>query len=162
MRTSSRGQYPAPDVPRLSLTERDARWARVRSLMDRDGLDAIVALHNSSNWDAGNANGRYLSCIGGNCAQISVVFPREGAVTAVTGPVPTPAYWREFQAWVEDIRAAFFHPVPVVIDRLRELGLERGRIGIAGLAGVARQPDGLVERRCLPARSRKGCRAPTS
>ena len=76
------GRYPAPDVPRLSLTERDTRWAWVRSLMDRDGLDAIVALHNSSNWDAGNANGRYLSCIGGNCAQISVVFPREGEVTA--------------------------------------------------------------------------------
>ncbi len=112
--------------------------------MDRDGLDAIVALHNSSNWDYGNANGRYLSSIGGNTAQVSVVFPRDGAVTAVTGPVPTPAYWREFQRWVDDIRPSFFHPVSVVVDRLRELGLERSRIGIAGLAGLARQPNGLV------------------
>lgn len=138
------GSYPPPDVPRLSITERDTRWARVRKLMDRDGLDAIVALHNSSNWDYGNANSRYLSSIGGNTAQVSVVFPRDGAVTAVTGPVPTPAYWREFQRWVDDIRPSFFHPVPVVIDRLRELGLERSRIGIAGLAGVARLPNGLV------------------
>src|SRR5262245_32184445 len=138
------GSYPSPDVPRLSLLERDARWTRVRRLMDRDGLDAIVTLHNSTNWDYGNANGRYLSSIGGNCAQVSVVFPREGAVTAVTGPVPTPAYWREFQHWVDDIRPAFFHPVPVVIDRLKALGLQRGRIGIAGLAGVARLPNGLV------------------
>jgi Xaa-Pro dipeptidase len=138
------GSYPPPDAPRLSITERDARWTRVRNLMDRDGMDAIVTLHNSTNWDYGNANSRYLSSIGGNCAQVSVVFPRAGAVTAVTGPVPAPAYWREFQKWVDDVRPSFFHPVPVVVERLRELGLQSGRIGIAGLAGVARLPHGLV------------------
>lgn len=138
------GSYPVPEVPRFSLSERDRRWARVRALMERDGLDAILTLQNSSNWDQGNANSRYLSSLGGNCAWISVVFPREGDVTAVTGPVPTPAYWAVFQDWVSDIRTAFFNATPVIVERLRELGLKRARIGIAGLSGVAREPDGLV------------------
>jgi Xaa-Pro aminopeptidase len=58
--------------------------------------------------------------------------------------VPTPAYWLEFQDWVDDVRTGFFHATPTIIERLRELSLERSRIGIAGLRGVARVPDGLV------------------
>ena len=112
--------------------------------MRRDQFDAIITLTNSSSWDHGNAYGRYLTCIGGNCAQISVVFPLEGAVTAITGAVPAPSFWLEFQDWVEDVRTGFFNATPTIIERLRELGLDRGRIGIAGLEGVARVPDGLI------------------
>lgn len=138
------GHYPAPIVPRLSLGERDRRWANVRRLMERDGLDAIITLANNSYWDQANANGRYLTSIGGNCAPISVVFPRSGPVTAVTGPAPTPDYWLQFQDWVDDVRPALFHAVPVMAEQLGALGLDRGRIGIAGLEGVPRVPDGLV------------------
>jgi Xaa-Pro aminopeptidase len=138
------GTYPRPVVPRFSLNERDRRWAKVRALMRRENLDAIITLTNSSSWDAGNAYGRYLTSIGGNSAQISVVFPLEGPVTAITGPVPTPAFWLQFQDWVDDVRTGFFHATPTIIERLRELGLEGGRIGIAGLQGVARVPDGLI------------------
>ncbi len=136
--------YPVPDLPRFSLEERESRWGRVRKLMERDGLDAIVALHNSEGWDQANANGRYLSSIGGNCAWLSVVFPREGDVTAIVGPVPAPGFWLLSQDWVEDVRQAFFNASPVVAERLRELGLARGRIGLSGLGPVPRAPDGLV------------------
>jgi Xaa-Pro aminopeptidase len=107
-------------------------------------LDALIVITNSSSWDHGNSNGRYLTCIGGNCAQISVVFPFEGPVTAITGPVPTPAFWLKRQNWVDDIHSNFFHATPAIIERLRELKLDRGRLGLVGLAGVARAPDGLV------------------
>jgi len=136
--------YPRPDLPRFSVAERDRRWARLRTLMARDGLDVILALNNSSSWDQGNGNGRYLSSVGGNCASVSVVFPIDGDVTVVTGPVPSPDFWLQSQDWVTDIRTAFFNATPMVIDRIVELGLERGRIGLAGLAGVAREPEGLV------------------
>ena len=138
------GSYPRPDVPRFSLAERDGRWARVRALMARDGLDAIVCLTNSSSWDHGNANGRYLSSIGGNGAQVSVLFPREGPVTAITGAIPAPDFWLQFQDWVEDVRNEFFNATPAIVAQLRALGLERGRIGLAGLSGVARAPDGVI------------------
>ena len=138
------GAYPRPIVPRFSLQERDRRWAKVRALMARDGLDAIICLTNSSSWDHGNANGRYLSSIGGNGAQVSVVFPREGPVTAITGAVPAPDFWLRFQDWVSDVRSEFFNATPGIIAQLRALGLANGRIGIAGLKGVARAPDGVV------------------
>ena len=136
--------YPRPEVPRLSLAERDRRWARVRTLMEREDLDVILALNHSGSWDQSNANGRYLTSIGGNCAWISVVFPRAGEVVAITGPVPTRDYWLAFQDWVQDVRTGFFDSTRAVVERVRELGLDGGRIGIAGLAGVPREPDGLV------------------
>src|SRR5260370_28343559 len=131
-------QYPRPDVPRLSLVERDRRWSRVRELMTRDGIDVLLAFNNSSSWDQGNGNGRYLSSVGGNCASVSVVFPRTGDVTVFAGPVPAPAYWLQFQEWVSDVRTAFFNATPAIIDHINELGLAAGTIGIAGLSGVAR------------------------
>jgi Xaa-Pro dipeptidase len=136
--------YPRPEVPRLSVSERDGRWRKVRALMARDNIDLLLALNNSSSWDQGNGNGRYLSSVGGNSASVSVIFPREGEVTVVTGPVPGIDYWKQFQLWIADIRTAFFNSTPVVIDRIKELGLASARIGIAGLSGVAREPDGLV------------------
>jgi Xaa-Pro dipeptidase len=137
-------QYPRPDVPRLSRVERDRRWSRVRELMTRDGIDVLLAFNNSSSWDQGNGNGRYLSSVGGNCASVSVVFPRVGDVTVFAGPVPAPAYWLQFQDWVSDVRTAFFSATPAIIDHINELSLAAGTIGIAGLSGVAREPDGLV------------------
>jgi Xaa-Pro aminopeptidase len=138
------GAYPRPVGPRFSLAERDRRWDKVRKLMARDGLDAILCLTNSSSWDHGHANGRYLSAIGGNAAQVSVVFPLQGTVTAVTGAIPATDYWLKSQDWVTDIRQEFFNATPTVIARLRELKLDTGKIGIAGLRGVARAPDGIV------------------
>lgn len=137
------GKYPRPEVPRLSLAERERRWKRVRALMARDKLDAIITVANSSYWDQANANGRYLTSVGGNCTPISAVFPLEGTVTAITGPAPTPDFWLQYQDWVDDIRPTPFN-IPSIVERIRELGLEGGRIGIAGLEGVARAPEGLI------------------
>src|SRR5579862_2077628 len=135
---------PALDVPRFSRQERDRRWARVRALMERDGLDVIVAPTNTGGWDSLQANARYLTSIGGNGAPVTAVFPREGDVTAITGPVPEKAYWLAFQDWVQDIRPSFFSLGDALIQRLRELGVEHGRIGLAGLALVPRLADGII------------------
>lgn len=147
-----------PEVPRFSLAERELRWGRVRSLMDHDALDVIVIPRSTGAWDGGNANARYLTGLGGNGAGGAIVFPREGEVTAIVGPVPSREYWLAFQDWVTDIRYAGRN-VQVerggmgasgrrygggVVERLQELGVEQGRIGIAGLAGTTRAPDGIV------------------
>src|SRR5581483_5159008 len=42
------------------------------------------------------------------------------------------------------IRAKFFSEGDAIIERLRELSVDRGRIGIAGLADVPRMPDGII------------------
>ncbi|MBA2284476.1 MAG: aminopeptidase P family protein [Ktedonobacteraceae bacterium] len=135
---------PELDVPRFSLAERERRWGRVRRLMERDGIDVIVAPSNTGGRDGLQANVRYLTGMGVNSCPVAAIFPGEGEVTALTGPVPYTEYWLGFQDWVTDVRSKFFSEGDAIIERLRELPIERGRIGIAGLAAVPRMPDGIV------------------
>lgn len=133
-------QVQEAEVPRFSLVERERRWKQVRQLMERDGLDVIVA----SSVGGFQANARYLTGLGGNNAPVAFVFPCVGEVTALTGPVPSHEYWLSVQEWVTDIRTNFFSEGEALIERLRELPLERGRIGIVGLADMPRLPEGIV------------------
>lgn len=134
------------DVPHFSLEERDRRWARVRAMMREAQLDAIFVPPNTGFWDQFQANVRYLTGIGGNCAQIAAIFPLEGDVTAVTNPDMDVRYWQARQDWVDDIRpvTAGWGYVGGAIERLRELGLERARIGVTGLADNTRFPEGTT------------------
>lgn len=134
------------DVPHFSLGERDRRWARVRDLMRQERLDAIFVPPNTGLWDQFQANVRYLTGIGANCAQAAAVFPLEGEVTAVTSPDVDQRYWLARQDWVKDIRAisSGWGYAGTSIERLRELGLESGRIGITGLADNTRFPEGIT------------------
>jgi Xaa-Pro dipeptidase len=132
------------DVPHLSLAERDRRWARVRALMARDGLDAIVAPPHTGHHDHFSANVRYLTGLGGFSLEVGAVFPREGEVTAITVPDVAPAHWRGRQDWVTDVRSDGREFGNAIVARLRELSADGMRIGIAGLAHLVRFPDGLM------------------
>ena len=54
------------ELPRLSLAERDRRWAAVRKEMDKRGLDCLVLWGWPAMWDFCIANARYLCPVGGN------------------------------------------------------------------------------------------------
>jgi Xaa-Pro aminopeptidase len=64
------------------LEERDRRWAKVRKLMARDGVDLIICLPNTHNYDRAQADSRYLTQLGENGDETTVAFPVEGEVTA--------------------------------------------------------------------------------
>ena len=66
----------------FSLEERDSRWAKVRRLMTRDGIDLIICLPNTHNYDRAQADSRYLSQLGENGDETTLAFPVEGKVTA--------------------------------------------------------------------------------
>jgi Xaa-Pro aminopeptidase len=66
----------------FSLGERDRRWAKIRKLMARDGIDAIVCLPCTNSHDRGQADARYLTQLGENSDETTVAFPIEGPVTA--------------------------------------------------------------------------------
>ena len=55
---------PKLELPRLSLAERDRRWAAVRKEMVARNLDAIVLWGWPTMWDFYTANARYLAPIG--------------------------------------------------------------------------------------------------
>ena len=131
--------------PRFSLAERDRRWAAVRTKMAEAGLDVIVCPNNTGHSTDFQANCRYLSHVGGGGdADIAVVFPLEDDITAIaTSAAPR---WPTVQDWTADVREARRNYGRVAVERLKELGVEKGRIGITGLGEVAgtRTPEGTI------------------
>src|ERR1044071_4142615 len=133
--------YP---YPRFSTAERDRRWKAVRALMTAQNLDVIVTPQNSGHSADYQANTRYLPHCGGGEPDLAAVFPLEGEVTAIaTSAAPR---WPTVQDWVTDVREARRNYGRAIVGRLKELNLERGRIGITGLGEVegTRTPEGTI------------------
>jgi Xaa-Pro dipeptidase len=88
------------------------------------------------------ADSRYLTTIGGFGTEVLTIFPREGEVTAYI--FNRADFWRKAQDWVSDLRDGRNQWLANIRERLGELGFRAGRIGIAGLAGMTRTPDGII------------------
>src|SRR6266508_2281008 len=133
--------YP---YPRFSLAERDRRWKAVRELMGQHNLDVIVTPQNSGHSADYQANTRYLTHCGGGEPDVAAVFPLDGEVTAIaTSAAPR---WPTVQDWTADVREARRNYGRAIVERLKELSVERGRIGITGLGEVegTRTPEGTI------------------
>jgi Xaa-Pro dipeptidase len=134
--------YP---YPRFSLAERDRRWKAVREKMAEQNIDAIVTPQNTGHSMDFQASTRYLThCGGGGDADIAAVFPLHGEVTAIaTSASPR---WPTVQDWTTDVREARREYGKIIVERLKELNIERGRIGITGLGEVegTRTPEGTI------------------
>lgn len=129
--------------PLFSLAERDRRWKAVRSLMRKHGIDVIVCPNNTGHSTDFQANSRWLTHVGGGGdADIAAVFPLEGEVTAVaTSAAPR---WPCVQEWVKDVREARRAYGRATVERLKELKVDKARIGIAGYGSDTRTPEGTI------------------
>jgi len=134
---------PTLELPRLSLAERDRRYAAVKKEMAARDLDAIVLWGWPLVWDFYTANARYLSPIGGNAEFNVLVFPAVGEPTSIIHMPTFVDGWSAAQNWVSDIRPRGKTWAHSVANRIKELNLERGRIGMDGLAGPL-DPDGWL------------------
>lgn len=129
-------------IPRLSLAERDRRYAAVRAAMARENLDVLICPASTSRWEQTMADSRYLTTIGGFGTETLTIFPRDGAVTAYV--FNRAEFWLAAQDWVTDVRDGRNLWLKNIEERLGELKLDAGRIGIAGLSGLTRSPDGII------------------
>ena len=129
-------------VPRLSLAERDRRYRAVRAAMARDNLDVLICPASTSRWEQTMADARYLTTIGGFGTETLAIFPRDGAVTAYV--FNRAEFWLHAQDWVTDVRDGRNLWLKNIQERLSEMKLGAGRIGIAGLTGLTRTPDGII------------------
>lgn len=130
------------DQPRFSLAERDRRWTAVRKAMERENIDCLIAPNNTGHSMHFQAEARYLSHVGGGGdADIACVFPLEGEVAAVA---TSHQRWRGVQDWVTDLREARRAYGAGVVGKLREVPLPHKRVGIVGLKGYVRAPEGIV------------------
>lgn len=129
-------------IPQLSLAERDRRYKIVRDEMARRGIDCLLLPANSGRWEQLQGDSRYLTSIGGFATEVFTVFPLEGEVTAYV--FNRAAWWKEAQKWVADVRDGRNRWSQNAIERINELGLQKGTIGISGLAGLVRAPEGII------------------
>jgi Xaa-Pro aminopeptidase len=131
-------------LPKFSVSERERRWGRVRELMRREKFDAIIGFPNQSHWDQFQADIRYLTHVGGHQTEVAVVFPQSGEPTAFVRGSNEVEWWGIAQDWLKDIRSSRRDWSPPMIQRMKELHLDSGRIGISGLSGLLRAPEGTV------------------
>src|SRR4030095_7412463 len=131
-------------LPKFSRDERTRRWDRVRKLMSQHQLDAIIGFPNQSHWDQFQADIRYLTHIGGHQTEVSVVFSESGEVTAFVRGANEVEWWSIAEDWVTDIRASRRSWGEPIAERMNELKLGQARIGVSGLSGLLRAPEGTV------------------
>ena len=129
-------------IPLPSLTERDRRYKNIRERMARERLDVLLLPANHSRWEQMMADSRYLSGIGGFATEVFTVFPAEGEPTAYV--FNRAGWWKQAQNWTSDVRDGRNHWAQNAIEKLNELGLKKARIGISGLAGLVRAPEGII------------------
>ena len=129
-------------IPQLSIQERDRRYKIVRAEMGKHGIDCLLLPANTGRWEQLQGDSRYLTTIGGFATEVFTVFPREGDVTAFI--FNRAAWWKQAQKWVTDVRDGRNRWGQNAIDRINELGLQKGTIGISGLAGLFRAPEGII------------------
>lgn len=93
------------ELPRLSVVERDRRWTVTRAAMRARGIDCLVLWGWPAMWDFATANARYLSPIGGNAENNTLIFPLEGEPTSFVFMPTFIEYWKRAQDWVTDVRS---------------------------------------------------------
>ena len=134
-----------PNLPQLTLDERDRRHALVRQSMASQDIDCLLIPQNTGEWDACQADARYLTSIGGGGTAVATVFPVAGDPVALIREPRRVEYWNAAQRWVTEIRATEGGKWgAAMVGVIRDLGFERSRIGIPGLSGVLRFPDGTL------------------
>jgi Xaa-Pro dipeptidase len=129
-------------IPQLSVQERDRRYKIVRAEMGKRGIDCLLLPANTGRWEQLQGDSRYLTTIGGFATEVFTVFPREGDVTAYI--FNRAAWWEKAQKWVTDVRDGRNRWGQNAIERINELGLQKDTIGISGLAGLFRAPEGII------------------
>lgn len=130
----------------LSHAERDRRLRAVREGMRKSGFDVLVLPASANRWEQSMADSRYVSGIGGFGTETLTIVPLEGEPTAYL--FNRSAWWKALpQNWLADVRDGRNRWADNVIERLRELGFTSGTIGLSGLGGQSRTPDGVIPHR---------------
>lgn len=142
---SARRPHRPPNLlpyPYFSLEERDRRWRLTREAMERENIDCVVVPNNTGHSTHFQADSRYLTHVGGGGdADVAAVFPMASEPAAVVANVPR---WVQTQPWCADLRETRGAYSEAVLSKLREVSLPHKRIGIVGLRGSVRAPEGTA------------------
>ena len=127
---------PANMPKAFSKDEMERRWKKLREWMKKHGFDCVIVPARPG----GNGDVKWLSESNANWA----VFPLEGQPTLIFRGGQDGADVEENSPVKFDVRVSRFKRSLVIIDRLKELGMERARIGVGNLSGQMRSDEGGV------------------
>ena len=127
----------------VSAAERNRRWTRIRDEMAKRGVDCLLLNGNSGRWNEMNANIRYVcgyaDPLSGTCYAL---FPLAGAGTLVTQMTGKRSLFT--LSWFEDLRVGQTVDLArIVEERLSDLALIGGTLGLVGIVFRARENIGL-------------------
>jgi Xaa-Pro aminopeptidase len=127
----------------VSTGERDRRWSRIREEMAKRGVDCLLLNGNSGRWNEMNANIRYVSGyadpLSGTCYAL---LPMAGSGTLVTQMTGKRSLY--ILSWFEDLRIGQTADLSKIVEeRLTDLGLTRGTLGLVGMIFRADENVGL-------------------
>jgi Xaa-Pro aminopeptidase len=118
----------------LSEGERDRRWRAVRSEMAARGLDCLIIWGSTGLWSHATANLRWMTDTNVDGYLLFPATEEPTLFTSEDGLNPS---------WVTDWRGGGFHLSRAIAPRIRDLHLERGSFGVAGLSGIFGELDGF-------------------
>jgi Xaa-Pro aminopeptidase len=120
----------------FSKAEMDRRWAKLRQWMNREKYDCLIIPARPG----GNADVKWVSESNANW----VVFPANGTPTLIFRGGDDSRSVADNSPVQFDLRVSRFKRSQVIIDRLKELGMQESRIGVGNLYGQMRNDEGGV------------------
>ena len=120
----------------FSKSEMERRWKKARDWMKKEQFDCLLVPARPG----GNADVKWLSESAANW----MVFPAEGQPTLIFRRRQERDAIREKSPIEFDMRISRFNRSQLLIDRLKELGLDKARIGVGNLSGQMRNDEGAV------------------
>lgn len=114
----------------LTLQERDTRYANVRAKMKEVGFDALLVICDAQIEKKGLL--KYLTNYRNTLYNIVAVFPLEGTPKMLV-PSPVQLVWAKRLSWINDVVLQKPALEPVLVDTIKEMGLENARFGVASL-----------------------------
>ncbi len=120
----------------FSRSEMERRWEKAREWMKKDNFDCLLVPARRQ----GSADVKWLSESVANW----VVFPLEGQPTLIFRRRQERDEIHEKSPVEFDLRISRFNRSQLLIDRLKELGMQNARIGVGNLSGQMRNDEGAV------------------
>jgi Xaa-Pro aminopeptidase len=116
---------------RVSDAEFVRRHRAIRQFMQQEHLDCLLIAGGTGTWDRNWTNTRWaVNHVGAQLTNYSyVVFPLEGEPSVLVFPIVAWLPARRAREIVDDVRPTT-DPAKSAVERINELGLPKGRIGI--------------------------------
>ena len=120
----------------FSKVEMERRWSKLRRWMSREKYDCLIIPARPG----GNADIKWVSESNANW----IVFPAEGVPTLIFRGGDDSRSIADNSPVQFDLRVSRFNRSQVIIDRLKELGMQKSHIGVGNLSGQMRNDEGGV------------------